>query len=147
MVYTGGVHENFRIFTKNFVLQPVCELHLGTFFREGYNYREILGLQSRAALRKLAWERSLSHEQFANIFDGDEFAKQWLVDGTTFKDKVDFTFSDEGLTLYFPPYQVAPFAFGSWEVTLPYYDLREILRPNRLHQLLIASQNASPASG
>ena len=46
-----------------------------------------------------------------------------------------FTFSGEGLTLYFPPYEVAHFAAGSWEVTLPYYDLREILRPNGPHRL------------
>ena len=134
MVYTGGAHENFRIITDNFVLQPVCELQLSTFFKEGCNYREILGLQTREALQKLAWERSLSLEQFANLFDS-ESGKRWLVEGTTFNDKVDFTFSGEGLTLYFPPYQVAPFAYGSWEVTLRYYDLREILRPDRLNQM------------
>jgi hypothetical protein len=147
MVYSGGAHENYRVTTYNFELQPVGELYLLTFFRGGCDYREILGLQSREALKRQTWERSLSSEQFANLFDRDEFGKQWLVDGTTIKDKVDFTFSDEGLTLYFPPYQVAPFAFGSWEVTLPYYDLREILRPNRLRQLSIPNQNPSPASG
>jgi hypothetical protein len=108
MVYTGGAHENYRITTNNFVLKPVSELRLGTLFRDDCNYREVLGVQSREALKKLAWERSLLHEQFANIFDESESGKRWLVEGTTFTKKVDFTFSDEGLTLYFPPYQVAP---------------------------------------
>jgi hypothetical protein len=145
MVYTGGVHENYRIDADNFALKPVSELSLVDFFRRGCNYREILGLQSREALKRQAWERSLSSAQFANIFDS-QTGKEWLVEGTTFKDKVVFTFSDEGFTLYFPPYQVAAFAYGSWEVTLPYYDLREILCPNRLHQLLIPNQNPTLAS-
>jgi len=137
MVYTGGVHENYRFVTENFALQPVVQLQLASFFR--HDYRKTLGLLSREALKKQSWERSLSIEHFANIFDSDEMGKEWLVRGTTFEDntKVYFTFSGEGLTLYFPPYEVAHFAAGSWEVTLPYYDLREILRPNGMHQLFI----------
>jgi uncharacterized protein DUF3298/peptidoglycan-N-acetylmuramic acid deacetylase PdaC-like protein len=135
MVYTGGVHENYRFVTENFALQPVVQLPLSLFFK--YDYSKTLGLQSREALKKHAWERSLSSEFFANMFVGEGFAKEWLVEGTTFEDniKLYFTFSGEGLTLYFPPYHVAPFAAGTWEVTLPYYDLREILRPNGPHRL------------
>jgi len=135
MVYTGGVHQNYRFATENFTLQPVIQLQLASFFK--HDYRKTLGLLSREALKKQSWERSLSIEHFVNIFDSDEFGKEWLVRGTTFEDniKVYFTFSGEGLTLYFAPYEVAAFAAGSWEVTLPYYDLREILRPNGLHRL------------
>jgi hypothetical protein len=89
--------------------------------RHDRDYREVLGLQSREALRRRAWEWSLSKETsasefYATIFDRDE---EWLISGTSFKEneKVDFTFSENGLTLYFPPYQVACFAAGSWEVT------------------------------
>jgi uncharacterized protein DUF3298 len=66
------------------------------------------------------------------------------VSGTTFEhgDKVDFTLSEAGLTLYFSPYQVACYALGSWEVTLPYYGLREILRPD-LKLLIAASETGS----
>jgi TIR domain-containing protein/uncharacterized protein DUF3298/peptidoglycan-N-acetylmuramic acid deacetylase PdaC-like protein len=137
MVYTGGVHENYRFVTENFALQPVVQLQLASFFK--HDYRKTLGLLSREALKKQSWERSLSIEHFANIFDSDEIGKEWLVRGTTFEDniKVYFTFSGEGLTLYFAPYEVAHFAAGSWEVTLPYYDLREILRPNGLHRLFV----------
>ena len=63
--------------------------------------------------------------------------KRWLVEGTTFTKKVDFTFSDEGLILYFPPYQVAPFAFGSWEVTgAPHTSLTNPLMLRSLVQFL-----------
>ena len=139
MVYTGGAHENFRYVTENFALLPSVQfLPLAYFFK--YDYRKTLGALSIEALKKQAWERSLSNESkefFSNIYDGDGFAKDWLVEGTTFEDnkKVYFTFSGEGLTLYFPPYHVAPFAAGTWEVTLPYYDLREILRSDGPHRL------------
>jgi hypothetical protein len=66
--------------------------------------------------------------------------RDWLAQGTTFKDNEmpEFTFSNSGLTLYFPPYQVACYAAGTWEITLPYYDLRDILRPDGPHNLFIA---------
>jgi hypothetical protein len=135
VVYTGGAHENYRFVTYNFALQPVAHLPLASFFE--YDYGKILGSQSREALKKQSWDRSLSSEFFADIFASEEVDKNWLVSGTTFDRSVEvyFTFSGEGLTLYFPPYQVAPFAAGTWEVTLPYYDLREILRPNGPHRL------------
>jgi hypothetical protein len=114
-------------------------VRLGTLFKTDCDYRGILGIQSREALRAHAWERSL-----ADVFTTDALGAEWLVSGTTFEhdDKVDFTLSEAGLTLYFPPYQVACFALGSWEVTLPYYNLREILPPNL--QLLIAASETGP---
>jgi hypothetical protein len=144
-IYTSGVHENYYFTTDNFAIQPVSQLPLITFFKRDCDYREVLGSQSRGALKRQAWERSLSKdtssEFYANIFEADGVSKEWLISGTNFKDNtnVQFTFSEAGLTLYFRPYQVACFAAGSWEVTLPYYDLREILRPNALHELIIPS--------
>jgi hypothetical protein len=134
-VYSGGAHENYRFVTENFTLQPVVLLSLTSFFK--YDYQKTLGLLSREALKKQSWERSASNAPFVDIFASDEVDQHWLVSGTTFEDSTEtyFTFSGEGLTLYFPPYQVAPFAAGSLEVTLPYYDLREILRPNGPHRL------------
>jgi hypothetical protein len=133
-VYSGGAHENYRFVTENFALLPVAQLPLASFFK--YDYRKTLGSQSREALKKQSWERSLSNEFFTDIFASEE-VDSWLVSGTTFEDNTEvyFTFSGEGLTLYFLPYQVAPFAAGTWEVTLPYYDLREVLRPNGPHRL------------
>jgi hypothetical protein len=99
MVYTGGAHENFHYVTENFALQPVVQLPLICFFK--YKYGNTLGSLSREALKKQAWERAMSkesHEFFSNIYDGDGFAKDWLVEGTTFEDntKLYFTFSGEG---------------------------------------------------
>jgi hypothetical protein len=146
LVYTCGAHENFYFTTDNFVLQPtVSELSLGTFFQRHQDYRKVLGLQAREALKRQAWERSLSSETssefYANMFVGEGFSKDWLMQGTEFKDNTDvrFTFSQTGVTLYFRPYEVACFAAGNWEVTLPYYDLREILPASGIHELFIPS--------
>src|ERR1700751_4108621 len=72
MVYTGGVHENFHYVTENFALQPVMQLPLVYFFK--HDYKKTLGSLSREALKKQAWERSLSNESnefFSNIYDRD----------------------------------------------------------------------------
>jgi hypothetical protein len=137
-IYTGGAHENYLVVTDTIALQPVSSLQLYNFFKTECDYWGILGLQAREALKKQAWERSRTRGFSPDIFDQNE---DWLLQGTNFKEntKIDFTFSEAGLTLYFSPYQVAAFAFGSWEVTLPYYDLREILRPNGLHELFLPS--------
>src|SRR3981189_3478889 len=67
--------------------------------RISMDYRKVLGLQAREALKRQAWERSLSTETssefYANIFVADELAKEWLMTGTEFEDNtnVRFTFS------------------------------------------------------
>jgi len=150
-VYTGGVHENYYFETSNLTLQPVSRLPLFALFKAGCDYREKLGLLCREALKRQAWERSAasteSSEFFAHIFDEeDAVAREWLIEGTSFKDgsNITFTIAENGLTFYFRPYEVACFAAGGWEVSLPYYDLREILRPEALRLLPIPKSPARP---
>jgi hypothetical protein len=122
-------------------------LPLITLFRRDCDYRETLGLLCREALKRQAWERSLANTESAEfwtqIFAEGEFSREWLIRGTNFEDdeNVKFTLTDNGVTFYFAPYQIACFAAGSWEVTLPYYDLREILHPGVLRQLLIPTSS------
>jgi hypothetical protein len=119
----GAAHGYTKYKTKSFFLNPPSEMFLGAFFKYP-NYREKLGDVTREALRKKAWERNkivLSEKQLEN--------------GTTFWPNVEFTFDESGLTLYFQEYQIGPYAIGRWEVTLPFDNLREILRSD-LHQLI-----------
>jgi hypothetical protein len=138
--YQGGAHGMTLFSSDNFILNPVGRLPLNTFFKTGSDFHGVIGHLAREALKKQAWERSLSEDRtfFAGLFDNQE--DQWLVQGTTFNESTqpEFTFTDSGLTVYFPPYQVAAYAAGTFEVTLRYYDLRDILRPAGPHELFLA---------
>jgi hypothetical protein len=136
--YTGGAHGMHYFRSDNFALQPLARLPLAAFFKTGTNYLVDLGTLSREALEKLDWERSVSDQSYSRAFD-NEFGRDWLYRGTSLDETctIEFTFSDAGLTLYFPPYQVAAYAFGAFEVTLPYYDLRDVLRPDGPHLLFL----------
>jgi len=138
--YEGGAHGMTHFSCDNFQLGPAARLPLEAFFNSRTDYRAVLGALAREGLKRQAWERSLSdeHNFFADLFEG-EYAKEALVTGTRFDQHIpDFTFSSSGLTLYFPPYQVAPYAAGHFEVTLSFYDMREVLRPDGPHQLFIS---------
>jgi TIR domain/Protein of unknown function (DUF3298)/Deacetylase PdaC len=139
--YEGGAHGMTLFSSDNFQLGPVSRLPLDAFFKSDVDYRAFLGALAREGIKRQAWEHSLSEEHrfFGDLFSG-EMERDWLAQGTTFKDNEmpEFTFSNSGLTLYFPPYQVACYAAGTWEITLPYYDLRDILRPDGPHNLFIA---------
>jgi hypothetical protein len=49
---------------------------------------------------------------------------------------MEFTFDENGLTFYFQEYPIGPYAIGSWEITVPYHNLREILRPEGPQRLI-----------
>lgn len=138
--YEGGAHGMLLFGTYNFGLNPVGRLEQCSFFRVDSDYLQILGDLARTGLKRIAWERSLSGMHESDIFDGDEFARDTLMRGTSPEQisSTEFTFSDQGITLYFPPNQVAPYVFGSFEVLIPHYDLKEILRPNGPHRLFLA---------
>jgi hypothetical protein len=139
--YEGGAHGMTLFSSENFRLRPVARLPLHAFFKRDSDYHGVLGALSREGLKRQAWELSLSekHPLFFNLFSG-EFGSDWLIKGTAFNENKtpEFTFSNSGLTLYFPQYEVAPYAAGTFEVTLPYYDLRDILRADGPHQLFIS---------
>jgi hypothetical protein len=131
----GAAHGNWEFITDNFLLEPVTRLSLKTFFEGDRNYQQVLQIKARELLKREAWEREQTRSNgfFGSIFEDEK----WLCSGTDFTNmaKVNFTFSRQGFTLYFSPYEIACFAAGPWEVTLPYYDLREVLRsdgPQRL---------------
>ena len=59
------------------------------------------------------WQGALFEEGFA---PNDDNYSNWIIDGQT-------------LRIYFPPYQVAAYAAGSFEVSIPLSQLRDILKP------------------
>jgi Protein of unknown function (DUF3298) len=66
-----------------------------------------------------------------------KFDEEQLKGGTTFgySEEMEFTFNENGLTLYFQEYRIGPYAMGKWEVTVSFDTLRDILRPDGPHRL------------
>ena len=48
-----------------------------------------------------------------------------ILDGTLPKKEnfSNFAFTDKGLLVFFNRYQIAPYSFGSFNITIPYSDL------------------------
>ena len=109
---SGAAHGNTRFKPLNLLLNPPTSLHLGSFFKSGTNYLEVLAKLCREALL---------------LQPG---ADSWFVNsGTTaeYKNFENFTVTREGLCFLFPPYQVGPFSWGPREVLLSFGSLTRSL--------------------
>jgi Protein of unknown function (DUF3298) len=132
-----AAHGNTYFTCFNFLLAPTYNLEIHHFFqyyRPSSSPRfndEFLGFVSgklRESILRQAWERGIG-----------ELDKEWLARGTAPKEvpNIPFTFSSSGLTFYLAPYSVAYYAAGSWEVMVPFYDLRAILNPEGPHKFAL----------
>lgn len=112
--FTGGAHGNLFSFPLTYDLATGESIRLGALFRNGTAWPDTLSMLTTA---RLAAEQDTS----------------WF-----FEDRVPatpetfafFTLGADSLTVFFPPYAIAPYAAGAFEVTLPYTDLRPILSPS-----------------
>ncbi|HRH55333.1 MAG TPA: RsiV family protein [Candidatus Paceibacterota bacterium] len=114
-VDTLGAHPNafFRTFTFDRLSGE--ELKINELFVSGSDY---LGRLSAIA----EFELSKSLGEFADI----EYIRQGVAkDAINFQ---SFAIDGENLVLVFPPYQVAPYAAGTQEVSIPLSQLSEILK-------------------
>lgn len=62
--------------------------------------------------------------------EADKDTIEWFKNGASAHDGnfENFLITDTGLRFLFPPYQVGPYAMGSWNIEVPYFELRHILR-------------------
>ena len=125
----GAAHGNSGFRSFNYIISPVTEVSLDDFFASSKDYRPVVEAQLCESIRRTAWERGLG-----------DLDQEWLAKGTKIEGNEVFTFSDRGLTFYFAPYQVAYYAAGSWQVTIPFYDLRDFLNPAGPHKFVIARE-------
>ena len=113
--YTGGAHGNYAETGETYVTADgkLRQLRLGDLFRTGSAYVARLSDACMASLRKQG--------------------ALWIRDGsvTRFKEEdiSEFTVSPQGVSIHFSPYEVGCFAEGSYMVTIPWKDLRDILGP------------------
>jgi len=111
--YSGGAHGNSYYQSSNFWIQDnqAILLKLSELFLPGYK-------------RRLSNEclKSLREQGASDVINGDI---------TSFKeeDLSRFSITPRGLTVYFDPYAVGAYAEGSFSVTIPYRQLKNVIDP------------------
>ncbi len=122
MAYTGGAHPNNWPETWVFDLVTGKPLTLADLFVKTEDALIEIAPVVRTALKKTLGQMCL---------------EDMLLPGTTPTpdNYADFVLTDQGVTFFFAPYQVAPYAAGEQAVSIPYQQLETFLSP-KLKSLL-----------
>lgn len=126
--YTGGAHPNTLYFVTNYDVRSGQPVRLQDVFAPGTGYLDTLSALTKAGLvRQL---RSYgdpdiqlqSDAEVAALFFSEGYAPE--ADNFSL-----FTLGADTLRLHFPPYAVASYAMGPYEVAVPYSRLEGLLTP------------------
>ncbi|MEK7108977.1 MAG: RsiV family protein, partial [Patescibacteria group bacterium] len=120
---TGGAHPNgyFVTFVFDQFKPTGVPLKLSDLFKPGADYLARLSQAATPQVRQQVSER-LGSDAVPAIFDeglkpAEENFQNFTVDG-------------DSLHIFFPPYQVAPYAAGTFDITIPLSSLGDILAPD-----------------
>lgn len=112
----GAAHPNDFIYTITYNPTTNSPIALSDLFKKDGKYLSFVA--------PLVKEKMLGNPQLAGVV-----TSPWIEEGTS--EKVEnfnaFTLSPHGLTIYFNPYQVAAYAAGVLEVTIPFSELESQL--------------------
>lgn len=122
--FSGAAHGQIAFSTFNFDTSrnSIIRIRLEDLFEPRTSYLEIISEYTIKQLRKEYWEKTGE--------EVDEHTMNWFKEGASAHDGnfENFLITDTGLRFLFPPYQVGPYALGAWNVEVPYFELRHILR-------------------
>jgi len=118
--YEGGAHPNTNFNFNNFDLHNGSEIKLSDVFKG--NYDAVLTKIAEKKFRKL-------YKIPAN--ENLEKAGFYFPNGV-FKLNDNYSFSGYAVTFQFNPYEVGAYAFGAPEMTIPYSEIKNIIKPDGL---------------
>lgn len=108
----AGAHPNIYIFTINYDIKNNCIINIDTLISKNNN---ILNLMSK-----------YTHTNLSNNEKIKEIDMPYMLINGTKPIKTnfeDFIFIEEGITVFFEKYQIAPYTYGEFCVTIPYMEL------------------------
>lgn len=118
----GAAHPNSGFSTYNFCLNPLVQFSKVDELFDNPEYA--LPIIQESVRKQLLAVRPFEEDT------GDyNLEEAWVVEGT--KDWScfsNFAFSQQGVDFLFAPYDVAPYAFGPQEASVPYADIAPLLR-------------------
>ena len=108
--YTGGAHPNHRIYTVVYDIKNNVIITIDDLINKNQNILNIFSENSREILK--------SNDKITS--------STMLYEGTKPKKEnfTNFVFSKNGIILFFPQYQVAPYSQGEFNVVLDYKKIR-----------------------
>lgn len=112
---TGGAHPNGFSFALNFDLKTGRELLLADLFKPNSDYLKVISDYSINNLKETLGDNS----------DDEWIGKGAGADASNFR---SWNLTKKGLEINFDSYQVAPYVAGPQEVTIPFEDLKSVLR-------------------
>ncbi|MFH1536637.1 MAG: DUF3298 domain-containing protein [Patescibacteria group bacterium] len=113
--YSGSAHGNSFTHGLNYDLNNKYELYLQDFFSDKTNFATKI---SEICIADLTDQLGYEYYDDAMLQEGA---------GPYADNFYHFTFDSDGMTFYFPPYYVAPYAAGTQEVIISYDEIGEIL--------------------
>lgn len=131
MMGAGAAHPNMYFKTFAFTLNPVCQISsLRSLFSDLDKALEVIQKSVRYQLLH-------DNERFpADDPDSVKLDEEWVNSGTATWDSFDaFTFTEGGIQLSFPPYQVAAYALGPQFASVKYSEISEFMHRYYAHAL------------
>ena len=113
--YTGGAHPNHWSFSLNFDRRNSRELKLGDLFLPRANYLKAISDYAIEDLKK-------QQEDWAD----DEWIRTGA--GPAAENFQSWNLTKKGLMISFDPYQVGPYAAGSFTVIVPFEKLKSVIK-------------------
>ncbi|MDD4376481.1 MAG: DUF4163 domain-containing protein [Clostridia bacterium] len=111
--FTGGAHGFSNTITKTYDLESGKAYSIDDVVTDLSKFTEIVreNIKNELSLR------------------GEIVDEEWITMGTDSDSLEKFSLSENGLTMYFPPYQVASYASGTIICNIPFESMQDILSP------------------
>jgi len=112
----GGASPQHEIITSTFDTQENKIITLSGLFKENSAYLERLSELSKKALFE-------KYPDLSFAFNTPTYQKGFAPNEKNFS---NWALTDTGLVIFFPEYQVAPYAAGTLDIEIPYADIKDI---------------------
>lgn len=135
----GAAHPNYWFHAFNFIADPLLQIGgLESIFDDVKNPEAL------AKIQECVRTQVMSEKERNDLVDQD-----WLLSGIKDWDCFhSYAFTGDGLTILIPPYQIAPYAAGSFHILIDYREIRALIKPEYIDALGIKYlETSSLASG
>ncbi|GAB4300524.1 MAG: DUF3298 and DUF4163 domain-containing protein [Ignavibacteriaceae bacterium] len=116
--YSGGAHGNFASTAYNLDLKTGKRLMLGDIIRDNA-FEKLTSLTVESLLRKF---------NSASLTEAGMFEDTLIISQTQ-----DYFLSENGITIQFDPYEIAPYYIGEIEADIGKQEILEILKPELIN--------------
>lgn len=117
--YTGGAHGSYRIVYYNIDLNDLVTISEEDLFIPGY-YKPLTDIILRSLMKKY------------NVTAPDSLLTKGFFTIEDIVPNNNFWMDNKGLHYTYNQYEIAPYSMGPIDVTIPYEDLKPILKPNNI---------------